>query len=302
MGDGKTCDFCQANRGSRTPNPRLRSTTALGPHTFPPRGFRTALVLPLHCHHHCRSRPPDRLHKQGISDRARGNPRDKDKSKPGRHLGLSPHKMVLHTFETQNIGPIFAEDLTPDAFAPYGGVLLADEQIKTAQQLSANYGTAIKLHRVSAITNAFAHCPLGAPATANWNIFRCKAPMHLIGHELSALSYKSTVLERHPFSTQTFVPMGEQLDKKAYLVIVASLDPNLDQKLPDPKLVKAFVCRGNQGVTYGAGTWHAPMVVIDEKIDHIDFGVMIYENGVDGEDCQEVYFEPGYKIEYAKVE
>lgn len=92
--------------------------------------------------------------------------------------------------------------------------------------------------------------------------------------------------------------MGQDLEKDSFLVIVASSDESTSQKLPDPSLVKAFVCKGNQSVTYGAGTWHAPMVVIDETIAHIDFAVFIHENGVPDEDCQECYFEPGYAISY----
>lgn len=92
--------------------------------------------------------------------------------------------------------------------------------------------------------------------------------------------------------------MGQDLKKVSYLVIVADTDHSLPDKLPNPNLIKAFLCRGNQSVTYGAGTWHAPMVVIDEKIPHIDFGVFIHENGVPQEDCQECSFEPGYSIEY----
>lgn len=204
--------------------------------------------------------------------------------------------MYLHTFQT-SLGPVKAEPLTPENFQPYGGVLSADEQIKNAQASSANYGTAIKLHKVAPVANNFANCKSGKPAQANWNIFRCSAPKHLISGSKTK-SYKTTVLERHPYSTQTFVPMGQALDKVSYLVIVADTDELLADKLPNPNKIKAFLCRGNQSVTYGAGTWHAPMVVIDEKIPHIDFGVFIHENGVSGEDCQECSFEPGYSIEY----
>lgn len=110
--------------------------------------------------------------------------------------------------------------------------------------------------------------------------------------------YLSKVLERHPFSTQTFVPMGQDKSKLSYLVIVAKTDESTSQKLPDPSQIKAFICKGNQSITYGAGIWHAPMVVIDETITHLDFAVLIHENGVAEEDCQECYFDPGYNIEY----
>ncbi|SGZ58207.1 CIC11C00000006031 [Sungouiella intermedia] len=208
--------------------------------------------------------------------------------------------MPLKTFATSQFGTVVAQPLTPESFHPYGGVISADHQIKTVTSSGANYGTAVKIHKVAPIVNNYASCPSGKPATANWNIFRCSAPKHLIApSSVSSKSYTSKVLERHPFSTQTFIPMGQNLEKVSFLVIVASTDESTSQKLPDPSLVKAFICKGNQSVTYGAGTWHAPMVVIDETIPYIDFAVFIHENGVADEDCQECYFEPGYTVSYA---
>lgn len=205
--------------------------------------------------------------------------------------------MPLHTYSTDKYPKIVAVPLTPENFAPFGGVISADHQIKHVQSSSANYGTAVKIHKVAPIVNNYAACESGKPATANWNIFRCSAPKHLITHSLLS-TYKSKVLERHPFSTQTFVPMGQDLYKTSYLVIVATTDETSPNKLPDPSQIRAFICKGNQSVTYGMGTWHAPMVVIDENVPHIDFAVLIHENGVPDEDCQECYFDPGYEIEY----
>lgn len=42
------------------------------------------------------------------------------------------------------------------------------------------------------------------------------------------------------------------------------------------------------GVTYGVGTWHAPMVVVGERVD---FVVVQHVSGRVGEDCQEVDVE-----------
>lgn len=39
------------------------------------------------------------------------------------------------------------------------------------------------------------------------------------------------------------------------------------------------------GVTYGVGTWHAPMVVLGERVD---FVVVQHVSGRVNEDCQEV--------------
>lgn len=59
--------------------------------------------------------------------------------------------------------------------------------------------------------------------------------------------------------------------------------------LPDLTRIRAFVADGSQAVTYGAGTWHAPMVVIGES--PISFVVVQFANGVGNEDCQEVEWE-----------
>lgn len=208
--------------------------------------------------------------------------------------------MVLKTFDVSSTPPIEAVPLTPENFKPYGGVISADHQIQNIQSSAANYGTAKKIHKVAPIVNNYQNCPSGKPATANWNIFRCTAPKHLFETKIgsSGKTYKAKVLERHPFSTQTFLPLGQDLSKKSYLVIVAKTDENTPEKLPKPTQIKAFICKGNQSITYGAGTWHAPMVVIDEDVPHIDFAVLIHENGVADEDCQECYFEPGYTIKY----
>ncbi|KAI3403168.2 hypothetical protein KGF56_004057 [Candida oxycetoniae] len=209
--------------------------------------------------------------------------------------------MVLKTFrlDSSKRYQVVAEPLTPETFAPYGGVISVDHQITGLVEASqANYGTAIKLHKVAPVINEYGNCSSGRKASANWNIFRCKAPTHLIKHGGTKSVYLSKVLERHPFTTQTFLPLGQDLSKKAYLVIVAKTDDSSSDNLPDPTKIRAFLCKGNQSVTYGVGVWHAPMVVIDETIPYLDFAVLIHENGVAEEDCQECYFVPGFNIEY----
>lgn len=208
--------------------------------------------------------------------------------------------MALKTFDITNIGTIIAEPLTPEAFEPYGGVISADHQIKSVKSTAANYGTAVKIHKVAPIVNKFKDCPSGKEASANWNIFRCSFPKKSIVTEgKNELVYMGKVLERHPFSTQTFIPMGLDLSKNSYLVIVAKNDEDTaPTNLPQPSSIKAFICKGNQSITYGQGVWHAPMVVVDQDSPHVDFAVFIHENGVDNEDVEECYFEPGFNIKY----
>lgn len=161
----------------------------------------------------------------------------------------------------------------------------------SSDKSSANYGTAVKLHKVSKIENLFANAPSGTEATPNWNIFRCSPPNHLLQDIDGELHYTAKVLERHPFSSQTFIPMGvDKGNENAYVVICGHKD---DEAMPITDQVEAFICRGDQAVTYAPGTWHAPMISL---VDNLDFAVMIHENGVADEDCQECYYAPGYDV------
>lgn len=115
------------------------------------------------------------------------------------------------------------------------------------------------------------------------------------------------ILERHPFTTQTFIPVGldAQDTDTEFLVIVApsldssikSLDGRTIEWPPDLENIKAFRCKGNQAFTYDAGTWHAPMVVLGKR--RVDFMVIQFVNGVAEDDCQEVEFggEPGVVVD-----
>jgi ureidoglycolate lyase len=123
------------------------------------------------------------------------------------------------------------------------------------------------------------------------------------------------ILERHPFTTQTFTPIDLSSQTRAgdaeepvYLVIVAptlkgqtatattsSGDTVTIRDPPDLNNVRAFVARGGQAVTYGVGTWHAPMVVLGSR--RVDFVVVQFVNGVDDEDVQEAAFWEGIVVD-----
>lgn len=103
--------------------------------------------------------------------------------------------------------------------------------------------------------------------------------------------FKCKILERHPYTSQSFIPLGldpdpENKTSSRFLVIVSPTLTSIPGSPPDLRNLKAFVCNGSQGVTYAAGTWHAPMVALGER--PIEFVVLVHENGVDGEDTQEV--------------
>ena len=67
---------------------------------------------------------------------------------------------------------------------------------------------------------------------------------------------KADLLERHEFSSQTFVP----IDVGRWLIVVA---PQAAAGGPETAAVRAFIATGKQCVTYPANTWHHGLTVLD---------------------------------------
>ena len=65
------------------------------------------------------------------------------------------------------------------------------------------------------------------------------------------------MMERHEFSSQSFVP----LDVGRWIVMVA---PHAAGGGPDMTRAKAFLPAPGQGVTFGANVWHHPMTIFDK--------------------------------------
>ncbi|CAK7228383.1 hypothetical protein SBRCBS47491_006885 [Sporothrix bragantina] len=217
-----------------------------------------------------------------------------------------------------------AEPLTAAAFAPFGHVIenprpdvhpsqyaaafgslspVAAAQIQNP--VSANQGSAIKYQRVSGLADRYTsdHAPSGKPSEPLASMFVCASrtlSKDTAGPAGSGL-FPVTILERHPYTTQTFVPLSTQSAADTrYLVIVA---PNLSlaetpagmatTSPPDVRGLRAFVARGDQAVTYGAATWHAPMAALGTTGTALPFFVFQFANGVSPEDCQEVVLDSG---------
>jgi ureidoglycolate lyase len=73
---------------------------------------------------------------------------------------------------------------------------------------------------------------------------------------LPKLPLEAEVMERHEFSSQSFMP----LDVSRWLVVVA---PSGHDGGPDGSRAVAFLAGPGQGVTYHAGTWHHPLTILD---------------------------------------
>lgn len=81
-------------------------------------------------------------------------------------------------------------------------------------------------------------------------------------------------MERHRFSSQTFLP----LEASRYLVCVA---PHGKDGQPDPALLQAFIVPAGTGITYRADVWHHPMMALDRKAS---FAVVMWRDGTDGDE------------------
>ncbi|KAE8354144.1 ureidoglycolate hydrolase [Aspergillus coremiiformis] len=231
---------------------------------------------------------------------------------------------TLTTTPTLQVKP---SPLTKEAFGPFGTAIYSPlpRNLTTTPSLSSlpphnptpilvNQATSLKYSPISPLQNHYpGHCPSDQPSSARMSMFSC-FPRHLRSHPAtSSKVFDVRILERHPFTTQTFIPIdlssqstaGDQ-DEPCYLVIVAPTlkgqtasamtpaGPTTIRDPPDLKNLRAFVARGGQAVTYGPGTWHAPMVVVGSR--RVDFVVVQYVNGVDAEDCQEAAFGEGIEV------
>ena len=88
------------------------------------------------------------------------------------------------------------------------------------------------------------------------------------------LPMRATALERHPYSSQTFIP----LRVTRYLVIVA---PDKPDGSPDLDRVRCFLANGRQCVTYRRGIWHHDMTVLDETAE---MAILMWCDGSDDDE------------------
>ena len=201
---------------------------------------------------------------------------------------------------------IIPSPLTQSSFSSFGTVVesplpLAIHSIPSQPPVShvhvvpANQNTALKFIDVTIMQNKYSQAPSKTPSKAVMNMFSCFPRPLSTSPPSSSRLFNVGILERHPYTTQTFIPMNlSPADGSTkYLVIVAPTIPLKEGLVglgpPDWSNIRAFIAHGAQAITYGAGTWHAPMVVVGER--RVDFVVVQFANEVQTEDCQEVESE-----------
>ena len=88
-------------------------------------------------------------------------------------------------------------------------------------------------------------------------------------------------MERHPLSSQTFIPLGDQ----PYLVVVARAGEF------DINAIEVFLAGNRQGVNYHRGTWHHYSLALNKICDFL-----VIDRGGEGENCDEITLEYALEI------
>jgi ureidoglycolate hydrolase len=158
---------------------------------------------------------------------------------------------------------IVATPLAAERYKRFGRVISARaEQSYTM----VNLGTARKYGWQSELVNL-----LPDHAKLNISVYACQ---NMVKKGVATIDI--ALLERHEFSTQIFCPMK---DVSRYLVVVAE-----GKDRPDTATIKAFVANTAQAISYNAGVWHHPLIVLDGPAD---FLCMVHEDGT-ARDCEVV--------------
>lgn len=147
------------------------------------------------------------------------------------------------------------EPLTSAAFSLFGDVV---EVAENATGTKINDGYTLRYHDLANVDVS------AQGGRALVSIFR-STPL--------SLPIKIEKMERHPLSSQAFMP----LSGRHYLVVVAP--PGAF----DETGIKAFLAGPNQGVNFHKGTWHHFSLALDAVSDFL-----VIDRSGDGENCDEI--------------
>ncbi|MFT5692783.1 MAG: ureidoglycolate lyase [Oceanicoccus sp.] len=147
------------------------------------------------------------------------------------------------------------QPISSESFAPYGELIDKDS---AATIYPINEGHTRRFHRLAGVDTSDNG---GVPVVS---IFE-SSPLSL------PLSLK--IMERHPLSTQAFVPLSQN----PYLVVVA---PAGDFSVT---ALRAFLVEGGKGISYHRGTWHHYNIALGERSDFL-----VIDRQGPGVNCDEI--------------
>lgn len=159
--------------------------------------------------------------------------------------------------ETLEIRP-----LTQGAFARFGDVIEADP----SRMRLINNGTTERFHALAEPV------VVGQPERLIFNIFRGQ-PRHF--------PYAIDMMERHPFGSQSFVPMSG----RPFLIAVS------DDEDGRPGRPFVFLAEPHQGVNYFANIWHHPLMALGEVSDFL-----VVDRDNTAENLEEFFYDAAYRI------
>ncbi|MGL4406195.1 MAG: ureidoglycolate lyase [Notoacmeibacter sp.] len=157
---------------------------------------------------------------------------------------------------------IIAKPLTRANFRAYGDVI----EIAGAKHYPINGGMATRFHDLAKVEAA------GPKARVLVSLFRGQP---------YELPLQLRLVERHPFGSQAFYPLGG----KPWLVIVAHDGDD------GPLKPEVFVASGNQGVNYPRNQWHGVLTPFGEPQDFI-----VVDRGGDGTNLDEHAYDQPFTI------
>ena len=84
--------------------------------------------------------------------------------------------------------------------------------------------------------------------------------IHIFVAKKRQFPFQITMLEKHPFFSQAFIPKGNT----PFLVVVSppSEEPVIEN-------IRAFISNGDQGINYSRGVWHFPLISINDNSQFI---------------------------------
>ena len=155
------------------------------------------------------------------------------------------------------------EPLTAEAFRAFGDVIEAND---AAHHFTINQGFAERYNDLAHIDTAGEG---GRTAVSIFKALPRRFPLAI------------TVMERHPLGSQAFVALAPV----PFLVVVAPPGAT-----PAPGDVRCFLAKAGQGVNYARGTWHHPLIALDEPGE---FLVIDRGGAAEQGNCDEIAFPEG---------
>ena len=157
---------------------------------------------------------------------------------------------------------ILAETLTREAFAEFGDVL----DTEGGNHYPINGGRAERYHDLARVE---AEGP------------NARVLISIIRGTPYSFPLKLTMVERHPFGSQAFMPLAP----RPFVVVVCHDGEN------GPGTPHAFVTEPGQGVSYPRNTWHGVLTPFNEPQEFL-----VVDRGGDGSNLEEFFFDEPWEI------